>query len=399
MQKTTNLLLNKIELSDSPPDISVLNPNWDKIESEIFPTIDPSNAPTGNQGFLRNLIGGLANRIKAITGKTNWYDSPATTIEELNTNRISKTIVTAANDFIVGSANATVAKKTLAETKTILGVIGASESATGVVELATAAETTAGTDSTRAVHPAGLKVELDKKANVAYVDAQVLDTTKSYISEFTSETILAWANAQTRNTSIMRTVNGTDPSDAPSSAGGWQIEVLVGAGNRKTVRITQYYAQNAVYLRDIFNSAWVGTWKKQLNQDDYNILFQYANDGKTAVANAVTAKGVSASPSDTFATLATKIGQINTGKKWASGTGSLTVTNLGFTPSTVIARYTVEGEEYNTTWTAIYSSFLSINIRYYDNGGEGIIGWYSGISVNSNGFSVGGQTGAWKAYE
>jgi hypothetical protein len=34
------------------------------------------------------------------------------------------------------------------------------------VELATAAETTAGTDNTRAVHPAGLKVALDKKANL-----------------------------------------------------------------------------------------------------------------------------------------------------------------------------------------------------------------------------------------
>jgi hypothetical protein len=38
----------------------------------------------------------------------------------------------------------------------------ASEIVKGVVELATAAETTTGTDATRAVHPAGLKVELDK---------------------------------------------------------------------------------------------------------------------------------------------------------------------------------------------------------------------------------------------
>ena len=40
----------------------------------------------------------------------------------------------------------------------------ATETAAGIVELATAAETTTGTDATRAVHPAGLKVELDKKA-------------------------------------------------------------------------------------------------------------------------------------------------------------------------------------------------------------------------------------------
>ena len=40
----------------------------------------------------------------------------------------------------------------------------ATETVKGIVELATAAETTTGTDATRAVHPAGLKVELDKKA-------------------------------------------------------------------------------------------------------------------------------------------------------------------------------------------------------------------------------------------
>lgn len=47
---------------------------------------------------------------------------------------------------------------------TAAAVPSASETVQGKVELATAAETTAGTDDTRAVHPAGLKVELDKKA-------------------------------------------------------------------------------------------------------------------------------------------------------------------------------------------------------------------------------------------
>ena len=39
----------------------------------------------------------------------------------------------------------------------------ATEAIVGHVELATAAEATAGTDNTKAIHPAGLKVELDKK--------------------------------------------------------------------------------------------------------------------------------------------------------------------------------------------------------------------------------------------
>jgi hypothetical protein len=48
-----------------------------------------------------------------------------------------------------------------------VGSPDATETVKGIVELATAAETTTGTDATRAVHPAGLKVELDKKANLA----------------------------------------------------------------------------------------------------------------------------------------------------------------------------------------------------------------------------------------
>ncbi|WP_166922320.1 hypothetical protein [Flavobacterium poyangense] len=43
----------------------------------------------------------------------------------------------------------------------------ASESEAGKVQLATATETTTGTSNTKAVHPAGLKVELDKKVSVS----------------------------------------------------------------------------------------------------------------------------------------------------------------------------------------------------------------------------------------
>ncbi|MDF2925878.1 MAG: putative phage tail protein [Paenibacillaceae bacterium] len=93
------------------------------------------------------------------------------------------------------------------------------------------------------------------------------------------------------------------------------------------------------YERRCMNGSWEG-WTKLLNQTDYNTLFQYANDGKTAVANAVTAKGVSASPAETFATLASKIGQIQTGFVGARGTvaanSRIHVTGLSFTPNYVI---------------------------------------------------------------
>jgi hypothetical protein len=54
--------------------------------------------------------------------------------------------------------------------------------------------------------------------------------------------------------------------------------------------------------------------------DRANEAFTYANNGKNAVASAITAKGVTVSPADTFSVLADKIGQIYTGLKVATGT-------------------------------------------------------------------------------
>jgi hypothetical protein len=59
--------------------------------------------------------------------------------------------------------------------------------------------------------------------------------------------------------------------------------------------------------------------------------FQSASDGKTAVASAITGKGVTASGSDTFPQLATKIGQISTGQRMTFSTletAALTTTGM-----------------------------------------------------------------------
>lgn len=62
----------------------------------------------------------------------------------------------------VTSVSATAPVHATGTSTVALSIDAASETGKGVVELATAAETTTGTDHTRAVHPAGLKVELDK---------------------------------------------------------------------------------------------------------------------------------------------------------------------------------------------------------------------------------------------
>lgn len=62
-------------------------------------------------------------------------------------------------------------------------VVASTESRAGKVQLATVAETTAGTVDTKAVHPAGLKVELDKKAGLPVLK----DVTANYTAVSTDE--------------------------------------------------------------------------------------------------------------------------------------------------------------------------------------------------------------------
>lgn len=131
--QTTNYNLKK-PVSTENYNVDDQNGNMDLIDQALTPTADPALVATGNgPGKLVQWLGWLTNRIKAITGKTNWWDAPATTLEAASTH--------------AGTS--------------------ASETVKAHVELATAAETTTGTDNTRAVHPAGLKVELDKKMNTA----------------------------------------------------------------------------------------------------------------------------------------------------------------------------------------------------------------------------------------
>jgi len=62
-----------------PSDFNRIEGNIQAIESGQR-TLDPSQVPGGNQGTLRQMLDWFANRIKAITGTTNWYDAPATTL-------------------------------------------------------------------------------------------------------------------------------------------------------------------------------------------------------------------------------------------------------------------------------------------------------------------------------
>ncbi|WP_338591848.1 tail fiber protein [Paenibacillus sp. Y5S-9] len=81
------------------------------------------------------------------------------------------------------------------------------------------------------------------------------------------------------------------------------------------------------------------TLKRVLNQTDYDTLFQSVSSGKASIAAAITGKGVAALGSDTFPQLATKIGQINTNKRfyesYHTGEDAYINVNFGFTASIV----------------------------------------------------------------
>lgn len=72
-----------------------------------------------------------------------------------------------------------------------------------------------------------------------------------------------------------------------------------------------------------------------------NELFTNVSDGKNTIASAIIGKGVPASGSDTFAGLAGKIGQIVTGKRFATGTAAVSnrtasATGLSFAPKIIV---------------------------------------------------------------
>jgi hypothetical protein len=70
-------------------------------------TATPTSVPSGNTGTLSNFISWFANRIKAITGKTNWYDTPDTTIAALNTdvNTLQTDLADLDQDFDLHAGN------------------------------------------------------------------------------------------------------------------------------------------------------------------------------------------------------------------------------------------------------------------------------------------------------
>lgn len=83
MPKTTTNYALKKPLYSENADVSVLNENMDVLDDILTPTVSANNPPPAvSKGKVSDILGWIANRIKAITGQSAWYVSPSVTLED-----------------------------------------------------------------------------------------------------------------------------------------------------------------------------------------------------------------------------------------------------------------------------------------------------------------------------
>lgn len=176
---------------------------------------------TGANTTVQSIIEALITRLKAVTDSASGADLIGSTA-------------------ISGVTGTTVQ----AQLESIKGLISdASETAKGIVELATTAETTTGTDDTRAVHPKGLKVELDKKI------ANTLLTTQGDIMYASSANTPARLGKGTAGQVLTMNAGATAPEWA-DAAGGTETWTTVDAFTRTadtTYTVTDNAANQAIH--------------------------------------------------------------------------------------------------------------------------------------------------------
>lgn len=119
-----------------------------------------------------------------------------------------------------------------------------------------------------------------------------------------------------------------------------EIEVIKGDYKSKGTNISMIRGDS-----EIINNLTSTAIDKALSANMGRELFQSVSNGKDLIATAITDKGGSASGSDTFGELASAIGQISSGKKWASGSTSaggstLSVRGLPFKPGVFFCKRT-----------------------------------------------------------
>lgn len=202
--------------------------------------IDPAQTPTGLTGTLRNFLDWFANRIKAITGKTNWYDAPDTTLAGAK-GHMDAAAPHSGHETPAGAQAKVDAHAILTNT-----AHGATSAATPSTQMARDAN-----GRTKVADP----VAADDVATKAYVDA-----VKQGLNVKESVRVATTANI---------TLSGTQTIDG----------VAVVAGNRVLAKNQTAGSQNGIYV--VAAGAWSRSVDADSNSDVTAGMFTFVEEGTT----------------------------------------------------------------------------------------------------------------------
>lgn len=216
----------------------------------------------------------------------------------------------------------------------------------------------------------GLQTILDGKANSSHALNQSIHTTqaeKDLVAQFAdrfniTKLITNWNDA-TDNGYYM----AQGALNAPDSA--WYIGEVINHHPTWVTQRVMSFTDPANTMREYQRTNSQGTWSPWYETSPRK-LFTSVSNGKQAIANAITGKGISTPGDAEFATMANNINAISTGRKFATGvvnassttlmfqnvsgsTGNwyhVTVTGLNFKPSYIIVWYAPSSWTYNSIY-------------------------------------------------
>ncbi|MEC1180363.1 phage tail protein [Metasolibacillus meyeri] len=184
---------------------------------------------------------------------------------------------------------------------------------------------------------------------------------------------------------------GSEVANAPST--DWFMGTVIAHNDSYIVQKVIGVTSGREFERQKYNGVW-----EQWIETSPRQLFQSVSNGKAAVANAITQKGVATSPTAEFATMASNIGLIG---KYKKGVGQITssggfsyfnVSGLGFLPRAVLINVRGSSGGYNIPGKGIYfldwGGVNNMNIFIFD---EGNMRWHNYgtvLSTTNDGFSA-----------
>ncbi|MFI2856774.1 pyocin knob domain-containing protein [Paenibacillus sp. JSM ZJ436] len=286
-----------------------------------------------------------------------------------------------------------------------ISIPDASTSVKGIVQLSTS---TTSTSTTTAATPSAVKAAYDlasgretttgaqTKATTAETNAKAYTDAKAWQKVPVTSDLGYAIDISTQNLNTARKTGwymGSNVTNAPTT-GWWYFEIVRHNDSWEVQKAYDFNVAGSYRQRTKQNGVWTA-WSED--------LFQSVVNGKNAVAAAINGKNGNASGSDTFDQLASKISQISTAAKMASGSFTkpasnncnFTIDNLNFTPSSLVLVIRAETNFYNYQFRFVnYLNSSGTSWRSMSFVGDNTLTQYysQGFEVRSNGFT---STGYW----